>query len=176
MYVALFSASLFALLATYASFDPAALARSGAWAPPRGLAVFMFLSGLVTLGVWLVAPLAALVQGGVPQGLDGHTTLVTTALDVAIIVPTAFLAGAFVLRRDPRGLLLAGPLLVLEVMSMPMLAAQTVSQLSVGVRYTVGEMVGPFGGFLVLAAAAIWFLTGVLRPLPGRAVARPQGG
>jgi hypothetical protein len=45
---------------------------------PRRLAgTFLFASGVVTLGIWLMDPLASLLVGETPKGLDTHTTLFT---------------------------------------------------------------------------------------------------
>lgn len=174
LYVALFSASLFALLKAFGSFDVEELGRRlFSRTPPRGMAIFMFISGAVTLVVWLVAPVTAMLGDGVPAGLSAYTTLVTTSLDVAIIVPVAVVAGVWVWHRDPRWVLLAGPLLVLEAMLAPMIAAQTVSQLAAGITYTAGEVIGPLSGFLLLAVVAVGYLLSVLRGLPARGPSAP---
>jgi hypothetical protein len=164
LYVALFSASLFALVLTFRSFDVRALpARFSARLPRRGLAIFMFVSAFVTLVVWLVAPTTALLQGEPPERLDTYTTLFTNALDLAIIVPIVFLAGVLILRRDPLGYVIAFPLLVLEAFLAPMIAAQTVSQLRARVTFPPGQIVGPIGGFATIAVVAIWVIVILLR-------------
>ena len=144
LYVVLFSASLFALVLAFGSFDVRGLpTRFSARLPRRGPVIFMFVSALVTLGVWLFVPITALLQGEPPERLDTYSTLFTNALDLAVIVPTVFLAGVLMLRGDPLGYLIAFPLLVLEAFLAPMIAAQTVSQLRAGVTFPPGQIVGP---------------------------------
>jgi hypothetical protein len=169
LYVALFSASLFALVLAFRSFDVRALrSHFSARLPRRGPAIFMFVSALVTLLVWLIAPITALVQGEPPERLDTYTTLFTNALDLAIIVPIVFLAGVLILRGDPLGYLIAFPLLILEAFLAPMIAAQTVSQLRAGVTFPPGQIVGPIGGFATIAVVAIWVIVVLLRNVSDR--------
>ena len=164
LYVALFSASLFAFVLAFRSFNVRALsAHFSARLPRRGPAVFMFVSALVTLVVWLIAPVTGLLQGEPPERLDTYTTLFTNALDLAIIVPIVFLAGVLILRGDPLGYLIAFPLLVLEAFLAPMITAQTVSQLQAGVTLPPGQIVGPIGGFATIAVVAIWVIVILLR-------------
>jgi hypothetical protein len=118
--VAIFSVSLFAVVVAVASVDRTVLAGP---LPRRGPATFLFVSAAVTLLVWGGPMLAALISGAAPDRLDAATTDVTFALDVGIIVPTAAVAGALILRRAPVGYLIAVPLLVLEVMLAPMITA-----------------------------------------------------
>ena len=76
---------------------------------------------------------AAQLAGDAPARLDSYTTVVTTAIDAAVITPAAFVAGILILRRSAAGYLMAFPLVVLEAMLAPMIAAQTTSQVLAGV-------------------------------------------
>jgi hypothetical protein len=164
VYVALFSASLFAFGLAFTSIDLWDLrSRFSARMPRRGPAIFMFASSLLTLGVWLIEPVTSLIQGGPPEHLGPYTTLFTNALDMAIIVPATFLAGVLILRGESLGYLIAFPLLILEAMLAPMITAQTVSQVRAGVSFTTGEIVGPIAGFAILALLAIWVIVILLR-------------
>lgn len=163
-YVALFSASLFALVVMFRSVDVRQLTSDfSPHMPRRGPASFLFVSGALTLAVWLMSPVAALIQGGPPDGLDSYTTLFTNALDSAIIVPLAFIAGMLILKRDALGYVIAIPLLILEAFLAPMIGAQTVSQLSAGVQFTTGEIVGPVSAFSVVALLAVYVSIVLLR-------------
>lgn len=162
LYVVLFSASLFAVAILLATVDRAALAARLDTAPRRGPAAFLIVSGLVTLLVWGIPALGAAV-GGVPTDhLDSYATDVTYALDLGIITPTALLAGLLILRRAADGYLLALSLLVLEAMLAPLIAAQTISQLTAGIVFTPAEIAGPMGGFVAIAVAASWVLIRLL--------------
>ncbi|MBN1218316.1 MAG: hypothetical protein JXM69_05270 [Anaerolineae bacterium] len=164
VYIALFSASFFAVVRVFTVFDLQALAASFSGdMPRRGPAIFMFASGLVTLVVWLGPLLSALIQNKPPNLLGSYTTKVTDVLDLGLITPTTFLAGVLILRRAAPGYLIACSLLVLEVMLAPMIVAQSISQTLVGVSFTTGEIIGPIAGFAVLGLFALWILVAILR-------------
>jgi hypothetical protein len=97
--------------------------------------------------------------------MDSYTTMVTYALDLAIITPAAFLCAALVLRGDPLGYVIAAPLLTLIVLLAPQIILSTVFQRSAGVPFTRGEMIGPVTGFVVLGLIAAWLLVAILRGL-----------
>src|SRR5207302_1517843 len=91
LYIGLFSASLYALVLAFTSFNHQALAAHfSPRMPRRGPAVFMLVSGLVTLVVWIAPLLTALMEGRPPERLDHYTTKVTEALDAGTITPAAF--------------------------------------------------------------------------------------
>jgi len=164
LYVALFSASLFAFTLVFTSIDRDLLAARLATGAPRvGLAVFMFASGLVTLTVWGAPLVSALIKDSTPDRLDTYTTPVTFALDLAIITPAAILSGALILQGAALGVLIAVPLLVLILMLVPLIILSTIFQRSAGVQFTTGEMIGPVAGFVVLGLIAAWFLVALLR-------------
>ena len=173
VYVALFSASLFAFMLAFVGIDMQAVSASfSARLPRRSIAVFMFACGLLTFVVWLEPLISALSQGVPPKHLDNSTTRVTDALDLAIIVPSTFLAGGLLLLRSMQGYRIAFPLLVLIVMLLPGIALSTANQVAAGVAFTAGEIVGPISGFLVLGLIAVGIIVVVLRAIPGSA---PQG-
>lgn len=164
VYIVLFSASLFALLLAFASVNLQALPAHFLPRLPRlSVAVFMFASGLVTFVVWLGPLLSALLQDEPPHLLGSYTTKVTDVLDLGIITPATFATGLLILRRAALGYLVALALLVLEVSLAPLIAAQTISQVSAGVSFSTGEIVGPMAGFVVLALLAIRFIVALLR-------------
>jgi hypothetical protein len=166
VYVALFSASLFAVVQVYSSIDLVALqTHFRPSLPRRGPALFMFASGLVTLMIWLSPLLSALVQGQPPALLDSSTTMVTDALDLGIITPATIIAGVLILRRAPLGYLIACSLLMLVMLLAPLIAAQTVSQVIAGVTFSAGQIVGPIAGFSILALAAIVVTAALLRTI-----------
>lgn len=173
VYVAIFSASFFAFVLSFRAIQPLA-SRFSEHLPRRGIAAFLFAAGLLTLAVWLEAPLRSLVEREPPTLLDSYTTLVTHALDLAIIVPAVFLAGVLLLRRDARGYVIAFPLLILIVMLVPVITAQTVSQLRAGVSLTPAEIIGPIGGFLLLGTVAMWIVARLLLEVSGPAPEQPN--
>jgi hypothetical protein len=111
LYVALFSLSFFAWYLMMAAIQPLAAVFPAAM-PYRGIAVFLFVCGLLTSFVWLEPIVTALLQGTPPALLGHATTMVTEAIDLALVVPGCFVAGVLLFRRDPRGVGVAVPLLV----------------------------------------------------------------
>jgi len=172
LYVALFSAGFFALILTLSSIGtlPSGVVER---LPRLGPALFMFAGGAVTLVVWLSPLVASMVAGRPPELLGSYATMVTDALDLAIITPATVLTGALILRRSSRGYTFAFPLLGIIIMLLPTITLGTVSQIRAGVSYGIGEIVGPIAGFALLGALAIWVLIGILRRLP--ASSRAEG-
>lgn len=173
VYVTVFSASLWALVLTMCRTDTRRLENAMPGLPRRGPAVLMVASGVLTAVIWCVPMLTALWSGAVPARLDGYTTFVTVAVDSAVITPAALAAGVLIWQRRAVGYQIAVPLLFLETLLAPMIAAQTISQLSAGVTLAPGEIVGPLAGFVILAVAAGAVLLAVLRALPGSAESPP---
>ena len=165
VYVALASASFFAFVLLWRTIDPAALAAHVPDGVRRRTSALMLASALLTLLVWSLPLLAATFSGDAPKWLDSSSTMVTDALDLAIITPSALLAGTLLRRNEPLGYLVAIVLLVLLLVLAPAIIAQTISQLAVGIDFTPGEVIGPMAGFVVLGAIAAWCLIGLLRPL-----------
>jgi hypothetical protein len=165
VYIALFSASTAALGLTLASLGVDTLAgRVTGELPRRRIAALMLASGAVTAIVWLAPILAGLAGGSLPK-LYGRTTNVTDVLDLGIITPGCFVAGALLVRRDRRGYVIASLLLTLLVILAPAIAAQTAFQLSAGESFSAGEVIGPLAGFIVLAVIAVWALLRIFSAL-----------
>jgi hypothetical protein len=163
VYVALFAASLYALVMAFTSIAPAALAaRFRPGLPRPAPAVLMFASTTVLVSIWLMEPLASLLADEEPRHLGASTTMFTNALDLAVLAPATFIAGLLIRRRQALGYLIALSLLVLEAMLAPMIALQTLFQVEAGVSFTAGEVVGPIAGFVVLAAVALWVMARLL--------------
>lgn len=166
VYVTVFAASLWGFILSVSNIDISQLARVAKLLPSRPPAVLLVVSGVVTVFIWVGPVLAAQFDGTAPARLDAYTTLVTVAIDCAVIAPAAIASGLLIWRRRPWGYLMAVPLLMLLALLAPLIAAQTISQLSVGVTLTPGQIIGPVSGFVVLALAAVAVLWSVLRRIP----------
>ncbi len=164
LYIIIFSVSLFAFIQMFSSTNFELIASKIPGELPRsGLAVFMFVAGLVTLVAWGAPLVTALINGGPPERMDSYTTMVTYALDLAIITPATFLCGVLVLKGEPLGYAIASPLLTLIILLAPQIILSTIFQKSVGVPFTMGEMIGPVAGFVVLGLIAAWLFVTVLK-------------
>jgi hypothetical protein len=166
-YIAVFSASVYALLLVVTAVDRAGLGERLTQGPPRrGLAWFLAACGAVTAAVWLLPLVAALAAGRPPELLDTYTTTVTDVLDLGLIVPTLFVAAGLVRRRAPLGHVLAAALIVLLVLIAATIIAGTVLQLRAGVAFSAGQIVGPIAGFLLLGAIGVVLLLRLLHSVP----------
>jgi hypothetical protein len=175
VYIALFSASFYAFVTSMATVDLAAFpAHFTGRFPRRSLAIFMFIAGAGTAFVWLSDLLPALAAGRAPAGLGTHTTVVTYAVDLGIIVPATLLSGILLLRRDGRGYLWSSVLAVMLALVGVMVIGQTIMQLRVGVEFTPGVLIGMVGSWVVMGAAAVWLVAIVFRSVA--AVRSGDGG
>jgi hypothetical protein len=174
VYLAIFSASLFALVVALASFDVRALpAHFANGLPRRGISVFLIVSGVVLLAVWLfLSILPGLLSGAAPE-LDGYTTGITWAVDMGIVGPTLIIAGVLLARRAPIGYLLASTMLVFSVVLGIQLAAMGIAQFSAGL-FGIGQFIGMVGLFAILTLFAIWFTIALFRNVSESAL--PQAG
>lgn len=164
VYIALYSASLFAFLLLFTSIDRQSLVEHLAPdLPRRGIATFMFVSGLATTIIWLQPLVGDLLRNQMPAQIGNYTTKITDALDLGIITPVSFIAGVLILRRNPVGYLVTCSLLVLEMMLTPLIISGTISQLLAGITFTPAEIIGPIVGFTVLGLFALWVMVILLR-------------
>jgi hypothetical protein len=163
VYVAQLTASLFAFVLAFTSFDLATLpAHFTARLPRRGIASFLFAVGASLLLVWGgLDLLPALLQGKAPA-LTGHTTLPTHALDMGVIAPVAVLAGVLLLRRAPLGYLLAATFLVISSVLGAGVLALSAAQVLAGVL-TPGETVVFVVPFVILTGVGLWLAVVLFR-------------
>lgn len=106
-----------------------------------------------------------LLTGATPGGLGSYTTFFTHGLDIAVIAPSAVLAGVLLLRRQALGAILGSVLLLLCTLIGPMVILQTVMQLRVGVVLRVEQVVVIIGGFLVMSLLAAGVTVAVFRQI-----------
>ncbi len=161
LYIALFSASFFALAAAFGSLE-----LDVGPLPRRGPAAFLFAGGAVTLGVWLVPLLRVMAVGHPPDLLASYTTMVTDVLDLGLITPACILGGVLILRRRPLGYRIALVLLGIILLLLPVIVLSTVYQTRAGVTFTAGQIAGPIAGFTVLGLFAAWALAELLSKIP----------
>jgi hypothetical protein len=170
LYVAYFSASLYAFVLAFSSIDLEALpARISPGLPRRVMAIFIMVSGLST-SVWLIDIIAALAEGGTPANLAHYTTDVTAVIDIGIILPAAFLAGILLLRRKPLAYPLTTTLLTLLSLIGLIVAGQTVMQMVDGIVLSPGEFAVFVVPFVALSLVADGLLVVFLRRIRGTAV------
>jgi len=168
LYLTQFSASLFAFILAFTSFDLQALSAHFAdGLPRRGIAGFLFAVGISLILVWGVLDILPALLAGKAPALTGHTTLPTHALDMGIIAPLAFVAGVLLLQRAPLGYLLAVTLLVISSVLGAGVLALSAAQLLAGVL-TAAETIVFVVPFVILTAVGIWLTVVLFRNFSDR--------
>jgi len=164
LYTAVLGVSLFGFIIVFNSaiIKLSAFDDLGSF-PGRGLVIFMFVSGAITLFVWGAPLIEALVSGSAPARMDNYTTMVTYAIDLAIITPATFICGFMILRGNAAGYVMAIPLLTLIILLAPQIILSTIFQNRAGVPFSIGEMIGPVAGFVILGSLGLWLLVRLLR-------------
>ncbi len=164
VYVAIFSASLFGLMAALISFDVARLpACFSMHLPRRGISLFLIVSGVILMLVWLILSiLPALFQGTAPLEVVYYTTFITGVIDIGIVAPALIAAGVLLRRRHPIGDLLAPVLLIFTVTLGLNLTAAGIAQLLTGV-ISMGQAMGFTVPFVILTFIAIGLTVSLFR-------------
>lgn len=166
VYTALFSAALFAVIVALCTFDRQALAnRIRPGFPHRGMAIFLFVTGIATFLLWLSEILTPMLTGGAPENLGPYTTMFTHGFDSATITPTAVLIAIYLLRRNPMGYLLAAPLMILCTLIGVVVIGQTISQALDGLIFPPGVYIGMVGSWIVMGAFAVGLTVAYFRNL-----------
>lgn len=166
LYIAYFSASVFAFVLTFKSIDVQTLSSQIIpGLPHRGIAALMFVSGMALFFAWLGDIIGPLLQGGVP-GIASYTTEVTYVFDLGIVAPVCILAGILILRRAPISYLLTSIMLIMLAIVGLMVTTQTVFQLLAGITLTTGEFIGKSASFMLLALFAVWLVVRLFRCIP----------
>ncbi len=167
VYVVLFSLSFYAFILAVTSVDIQALpARFAGRLPYRGIIVYLYAVGAVLMLVWLgLSLLPALLAGQAPGELASYTSLVTHAIDLAIIVPAAFIAAVSLGRRTPPGYFLAALLILLNLTLGTSLLGQGAAQLLYRVPMAPGQIIGFMGTFAILTLVSIYLTVVLLRDI-----------
>jgi hypothetical protein len=155
-YIIAFSASFFALIILAREvLLPVNLVKQ---LPRKFPGIFLIASGIITLMIWGIPLINAAIKDQVPDILFHYTTLVTHALDLAIIVPASILGGILIIKKNATGYKIAFPLLGIIIFLLPVILLSTYLQYNQGVIFQPAEIVGPVSGFLILGLLGIWIL------------------
>ena len=150
VYVALFTASGFALIFGLATLDVGAVAeRIRDSLPARGVAAFIGVVGLLLGGFHGAVSLRYVVTGTVPPMVEAtglHTNLIA-ALDLSMVVSVAFFGGMWLWHRRPWGVVLGVLWCVKGAVYMLALSAATASTLFAGASDAWQQLLlwGPIG-------------------------------
>ncbi|MBI5954105.1 MAG: hypothetical protein HY865_20805 [Chloroflexi bacterium] len=142
VYVSLFSLSLFAFIFALMEIDIPTLPEHFSSDLPRcTIAVFLFIVGGFLLLAWLGRIVPALLANQPPPGLEAYTTLVIQALDLGVVMPTAFLAGFLLWGKNAWGYLLSSVVLIKGVTLALAVSAMAVNMILSGVQVSIGELI-----------------------------------
>lgn len=167
VYVAAFSASVFALVAVASRLDAHAVAtRFDDRTPRQAVAAFLLAVAVLLSALWLGQLVPALASGGAPDAVvrSGGSIKYVYALDLGLVVPLSLAAAWWVWRRAPWGFVLAGIVLVKALTMGLALLAMTWFSLSSGAPLEPGL----FLPWLMLAAGSLgvtWWYLAHCRPL-----------
>jgi hypothetical protein len=166
VYLAIFSACLFAFVLAIRSIDAyGLLAHFPTGLPRRGIGIFLIVSGLVLLVVWMALSIVpALLQGQAPPEVASYTTVITFVVDMGVIAPALVLAGVLLLRRAPLGYLLASVMLIFTVTLGISITVFGIAQL-LHRLVTIGQFIGFVAPFTALTLISILYSVVVLRSL-----------
>jgi hypothetical protein len=141
VYVSLFSLSLFAFIFTLMTIDiPTLPEHFSSGLPRRTMAVFLFIVGGFLLLAWLGRIVPALLANQPPLGLESYTTLIIQALDLGVVMPTAFLSGVLLWKKSAWGYLLSSVILIKGVTLALAVSAMAVNMILSGVQVSIGEL------------------------------------
>src|SRR4051794_6667669 len=151
VHVAVFSASIFALIAWAARLDARAIAtRFDARTPRRAVAVFLIVVGAVFATLWTAFSLIYAVTGHLTLGAATLSGMhVVFALDLSLMAPSMVAGGVLLWRRRPWGYVAAIVLCVFGAAYQANLAAAGVFQMNAGVPGA--KLVDPVGAAVLVA-------------------------
>lgn len=161
VYVAIFSASLFAFILSMMSIDLTNLpARFSSRLPRKGIAGLLFFAAAFLTLAWLGRIAATFAPGAVPA-LDNVTSMFIQVMDLGLIVPLCILSAILLLRKEAWGYLLAS-VAMLKFLTMGLaVSVMGLNMARVGVPISMVEM----GIFPTITLINIIFSVILLRDL-----------
>jgi hypothetical protein len=160
--VTLYSASLLALVLGIITIDVDALRQQLSPRFARRTVAWLIMGfGALLALMWLGRIVPYIPSGSTPPSLESYSTLFVQVGDLGLIVPTAVVTGALLLRSHPFGYVLAGVMLVKATTFGLALVAMMANMAISGVAVSPIEIA--FFGIapLLFGAATVHFLTSV---------------
>ncbi len=141
VYVTLFSLSLFAFILTLMSIDVKTLPlHFTSKLPRKSISTFLFVMASFLVLAWLGRIVPALLDNGVPTGLESSTTLFIQFLDLGVIVPFGFVAGFLLLKKNAWGYLLSSVILFKLLIMGTCVSTMGIVQLVAGFEVSIVEL------------------------------------
>jgi hypothetical protein len=169
VYAALLASSFFALALALLELDPRRIERrlAGHDALINAAGGFLLLTTTSIALLWLGIVVPPLLRASpIPDEVAHYTTLVVQGLDLGLLLPLGFVAGALLLRRRRLGYLLAPVYLAFLVLLMTALTAKVVAMGRLGTPVLPAIVLIPAFGVGALA-----LVVGLVRCFAGTATA-----
>ena len=155
VYILCFSLSLYSFIMLFQSIEmPTLVEKIRPTMPYRWIAGFCAFSGLSLL-IWVLDIITALIQGKPPAHLDHYHTEITYVLDLAILFPAVYLAAFQLWKRNPQGIRLGALLLIFLVFTGLVVAGQSLVQAMDGIIHTPQEYAAYVIPFILLSLIAL---------------------
>lgn len=157
IYVALTSLSFFALTLLLISFDKERLAEAMEPRVPKKFigGFLIFNSGAIAL-LWLSTIVPPLLDGTIfPDSLQHYTTLIVQGMDLALLLPLAFVSGLLFVKGRPYGYLLGPVYIGFLAILMTALTAKIIGMSLTGVPVGPSIVIIPIFN---IAAIVLWGL------------------
>ena len=120
----------------------------------RKTAVFTMLAGCSVL-VWLMDIIPAIFTGVPPEFISIYTTSPTKILDIALIFPTCFVGGIWLMRKRSMGYILPPVMLTFLAVMAVTVIMQSSMQMFYDVYVPIHQLVGYVGTFVIFGAVAV---------------------
>jgi len=162
VYVALMSASFYALTLMILSFDiPRLPDVFSERLPVKFLGGFQGFIAFAIAMLWLGKIAPSILGDAIPLGLEHYTTLVIQGMDLGFIVPTATLSAILLIRRKPLGYLLTSIVVIKGITMLTCISAMIVNSILSGIDVSIVEVVLFFGLNIVSVFTLILLLTNI---------------
>ena len=166
LYIALFSFSLFSLIALIIKLDTAALQDSLSWKlPSRGISIFLILSGISLFIAWLPDIIPTIISGASLPLIEVYTTEITYVLDMGIVSPLMFICLILLKKKNGLGSVILSIILTLCVIMGVMLPIQTAFQMMARIDIPIPVLIIKVGIFVLLAVFAAYFNVKLFRSI-----------
>lgn len=164
-YVFLLGTSFFAFSLVMLSFEPKKLGKSFNPSAPSKISGGFLIFNSLTIGLlWLGVVVPPLLDGTIfPREVEHYTTLIVQGLDLAILLPLAFVSGVLLIRERPMGYLLGPVYLGFLSLLMTALAAKVFAMGLMGQNIIPAVLIIPSIA-LVAAACTAFMIQGIREP------------
>jgi len=154
-YVALLGLSFFALLNSLFSFNMSQINQYFSnKAPTKWVGGFLIVNSISIALLWLSIVIPPLIDGSIyPAALQHYTTLIVQGFDLGFLLPLAFVAGVFLIKRKPLGYLSGTTYIVFLSILMTALTAKIIAMAMNAVNVIPAIFIIPTFNFIAILCA-----------------------